>query len=102
MSNYIYAFHGGKIPESPEEGAKLMARWETWMAGLGGALANPGAPLGLSKTVSAGAVTDDGGSNPLSGYTIVKADSMNDALEKTKGCPHLEHGTIEVAEEMQI
>jgi hypothetical protein len=28
----------------------------------------------------------------------VKADSMDAALEMAKGCPHLEHGTIEVAE----
>ena len=28
MSNYVFAYHGGKMPESPEEGAKHMAKWK--------------------------------------------------------------------------
>ncbi len=103
MSNYIFAYHGGKEPESPEEGAKHMAKWKAWVGGLGDAVVNPGTPLGKSKTVSSGGVSDDGGSNPLLGFSIVKADSMDAALEMAKGCPTLEiHGTIEVAEVMEM
>ena len=102
MSSYIFAYHGGKRPETPEAGAELMARWKAWMGGLGDALVNPGNPVGKSKTVGSGGVSDDGGSNPLSGFSIVKADSMDAALEMAKGCPHLDHGTIEVAEAMEM
>ena len=98
MSNYVFAYHGGKKPESPQEGAKLMAKWKAWVGGLGDAVVNPGTPLGMSKTVSSGGVSDDGGSNPLLGFSIVKADSMDAALEMAKECPHLQLGTIEVAE----
>ena len=103
MSNYIFAYHGGKKPESPEAGAELMAKWNAWVEGLGDASVNPGSPLGKSKTVSADGVSDDGGSNPLNGYSIVKADNMDAALEIAKGCPFLElGGTIEVAEVMEM
>ncbi len=102
MSNYIFAYHGGKKPESPEEGAKHMAKWKAWIGGLGDAVVNPGTPLGKSKTVSSSGVSDDGGSNPLSGFSIVKADSMDAALEMAKGCPYLDIGTIEVAEAMEM
>ncbi len=102
MSNYVFAYHGGKKPESPEEGPKLMVKWKAWVGGLGDAVVNPGSPLGMSKTVSSDGVSDDGGSNPLSGFSIVKADSMDAALEMAKGCPHLEHGTIEVAEVKEL
>ncbi len=103
MSNYILAYHGGKKPESPEEGDKHMAKWKAWIDGLGDAVVNPGTPLGMSKTVSSDGVSNDGGSNPLSGYSIVTADSMDAALEIAKGCPFLEmHGTIEVAEVMEM
>ena len=98
MPNYVFAYHGGKKPESPEEGAKHMAKWKAWVGGLGDAVVNPGTPLGMSKTVSSGGVSDDGGSNPLLGFSIVKADNMDAALEMAKECPHLELGTIEVAE----
>jgi len=102
MPNYVFAYHGGKRPESPEEGAKLKARWQAWLDGLGDAVVNPGTPLGMSKTVSAEGVADGGGPNPLAGFSIVKADSMAAALEMAKSCPFLEMGTIEVAEAMEM
>ncbi len=103
MPNYVLAYHGGKTPESPEEGARQMAKWNAWVGGLGDAVVNPGTPLGKPKTVSAGGVSDDGGSDPLLGFSIVKADSMDAALEMAKACPTLEiGGTIEVAEVMEM
>lgn len=102
MSNYVFAYHGGEKPESPEAGAILMAKWKAWLGGLGDAVVNPGAPVGMSKTVSSGGISDNGGLNPLSGLSIVKADSMDAALKMAKGCPHLEHGTVEVAEMMDL
>ncbi len=102
MPNFVFAYHGGKKPESAEEGAKLMAKWKTWVGGLGDAVVNPGTPLGMSKTVSSGGVSDDGGPNPLTGYSVVKADSMDAALEMAKACPFLDMGTIEVAEVMEM
>ena len=79
-----------------------MAKWKAWIVGLGDAVVNPGTPLGKSRTVSSGGVSDDGGSNPLTGFSIVKAGSMDAALDMAKGCPFLEMGTIEVAEVMQM
>ncbi|MCH9765570.1 MAG: YciI family protein [Alphaproteobacteria bacterium] len=102
MANFIFAYHGGKKPESPEAGAELMAKWQAWIGGLGDAMVNPGAPVGMSKTVSAKGVANDGGSNPLSGFSIVEADSMEAALKLAKDCPHLDHGTIEIAEMMKM
>ena len=103
MPNYIIAYHGGKKPESPEEGAKHMAKWKAWVGGLGDAAVNPGTPLGKSKIVSSSGVSDDGGSNPMSGFSVVKADSMDAALEMAKECPFLETGgTLEVAEMMEM
>ncbi len=103
MPNYVFAYHGGKKPESPEAGAELMAKWNAWLGGLGDAVVNPGTPLGKSKTVSSAGVSDDGGSNPLSGFSIMQADSMDAALEMARTCPFLElEGTIEVAEAMKM
>ena len=102
MPNFVFAYHGGKKPESPEEGAKLKAKWNAWLEGLGDAVVNPGTPLGMSKTVSSDGVSDDGGSNPLSGFSILNAGSMDAALEMAKACPFLEMGTIEVAEAMEM
>jgi hypothetical protein len=102
MPNFVIAYHGGSKPESPEEGAKHMAKWKAWLGGLGEAVVNPGTPLGKSKTVSAKGVSDGGGPNALTGYSIVMADSMESALEMAKACPFLEMGTLEVAEVMEM
>ena len=104
MPEFIYAFHGGGKPDTPEEGAKVMARWEAWMGGMGDKLVNPGAPVGMSKTVSKDGVADNGGSNPLSGYTVVSAASIEEACEMAKSCPILDdgNGTVEVAPVMEM
>ena len=77
-----------------------MAAWNAWFQTLGSAVVDGGAPVGASKTVSAGGVADVGGANPLSGYSIVNADNLDAAVEIVKGCPILEAGTVEVAEAM--
>ena len=102
MSNYVFAYHGGKKPESREEGAKFMERWKAWSDGLGDVWINRGSPVGMSKTVDADGVSDGGGSNPLSGYSVVQADSIDAAVKIAQSCPHVEHGTIEVAEVLDM
>ena len=103
MHKYIFAFHGGKSFETKEQGAEHMTKWRAWSASLGEAVVDPGMPVGPSKTVSAAGVTDDGGSNPLSGITIVQAESIEAAIEMAKRCPHVDiGGTIEVAQAMQM
>ncbi len=79
-----------------------MAKWQAWVSGLGDAVVNPGTPLGKSKAVSSAGVSNTSGSERLAGFSIVKADSMDAALEMAKKCPFLEIGTIEVAEVMEM
>ena len=102
MPKFIFAYHGGKKPETPEQGQQFMAAWRAWFDGLGGAVADPGNPVGMSKTVTATGVEDNGGSNPLSGYTLVTAADIDAATELAKGCPILDGGSIEVAEVLDI
>ena len=96
----MFAYHGGKMPETEAEIAAEMHRWSEWMKGLGDALVDPGNPVGMSKTVSIDGVADNGGANPVSGYSLVMADNMNATLAMAAGCPMVTqgHGSIEVAE----
>ena len=102
MANYIFAYYGEPTFASPEEGEQHKAKWQAWVKDLGDAWVNPGTPLGRPKTVSASGVSDDNGAHRLTGFAIVKADSMDAALVLAKGCPFLEHGTIDVAETMDM
>lgn len=100
MPSYMFAYHGGKTPESPEEGEKVMAAWNAWFAGMGDAVEIPGAPVGQSYTVSSDGAVDNGGANPLSGFSVIKADSVEAACELAKECPMVKDGSgnVEVAQ----
>lgn len=104
MTKYIYVYHGGTAPDSPEESQKVMAEWMAWFGEMGDAVVDGGNPLGMSKTISAVGVADDGGANPASGYTIVNAKDMDAAVAMAKGCPMVKsgNGSVEVAECMDM
>lgn len=102
MAKYVLAYHGGKMPETPEEGAKVMAAWQSWFEGLGSAVIDGGNPCGMSKTVTSSGVEDNGGANPISGYSLIEAADIDAAVEMAKGCPILDHGSVEVAEAMEM
>ena len=104
MPKYVLAYHGGSMPETDAEKAEVMQAWGAWMGGLGDALVDPGNPVGQSSTVNAdGSVSQDGGANPLSGYSLLTADSQEAAIKAASGCPILSRGgTVEVAETFDI
>ncbi|PSL16576.1 hypothetical protein [Shimia abyssi] len=104
MPKFIFVYHGGGRPKTPEEGEKVMAAWGAWMAGIGDDLVDGGNPAGMSKTVTASGVKDNGGANPMSGYTLVNAPTMDAACAIAATCPILEGGagTVEVAEAMEM
>jgi hypothetical protein len=72
---------------------------DAWGAWLGAAAIDGGNPVGPSSTVKAdGSVVSDGGANPASGYSLIEASDIEDALAKAKGCPLLAAGgSVEVA-----
>lgn len=103
MSDYIIAYHGGEKPASPEEGEAHMSKWKAWLAGLGDAVVNPGTPLKNTRIVSADGVSEGGGANAMTGFSVVSAASLDAALDMARSCPVLDiGGTLEVAEMMSL
>lgn len=100
MAKYLFVYHGGNKPDSKEEIAEVMNAWGQWLGSMGSAVVDGGNPVGQSSTVqSNGSVVDNGGANPASGYSLIEAPDLNDAIAKAKGCPVLARGgSIEVAE----
>ena len=100
MSKFVYIFTGGTMAATPEERAAVMQKWGAWMGTLGSALLEEGNPFGDSATVSATGVTTGA---PAGGYTIINADSLQDATDKAEGCPVLAvGGTVEVYQALQM
>ncbi len=104
MSKYLFVYHGGKHPETDEEMAKVLDDWGQWMGSMGAAVIDGGNPVGMSSTVNPdGSVSDNGGSNPTSGYGLFEASDHDDAVAKARGCPILAAGgSVELAEALDM
>jgi hypothetical protein len=104
MANYMLIYHGGGAPATDAEREAETAAWTSWFTGMGAATVDRGNPTAQSKTVATDrSVTDGGGANPATGYSILSAGSLDDAVELAKGCPHLRSGgSVEVAEILNI
>ncbi len=65
----------------------------------GAAIIDGGNPTGQAKTVGTNGVVDGGGLNPITGYSLIDAPSLDAAVAMAGGCPVLKSGgTVEVAE----
>ena len=96
MAKYLFVYHGGgDNPESEEEVAAVLDAWGNWFGTMGAAVIDGGNPDG--------SVSSDGGANPATGYSLIEASSLDDALAKAKGCPILAaNGSVEVAEAIDM
>jgi hypothetical protein len=96
MAKFLLLYTGGSsgMSASPEEQKAIIQAWTDWYTGLGAAVVDPGNPfLPVAKSVSeAGKVSDKPVGTPATGYTIVRADSLDGAVAMAKGCPHLKAG----------
>jgi hypothetical protein len=103
MANYVLLYHGGGTPETDDERARVLQAWGEWFDRVGAAMVDGGNPFGNSRALRADGVADGTGDDPATGYSIVKADSLDDATELAKGCPILDDpgGRIEVYETFQ-
>lgn len=103
MPKFLLTYHGKPDIQGPEDGTRHMTAWKAWMEGLGTAVVDAGLPVGPSKTVTPDGVEDGGGSNPVSGITVIQAETMEEAIAMAQGCPHLSGtGTIEVSEALDM
>jgi hypothetical protein len=92
MKRYVYLYFGGRPPASPEEGQKLFAAWQAYMARMGERMVD-GAPLGPHRVVG-GDTTGH-----AHGFGIVQAASLDEAVSWTQDHPHLlMGGRVEVSE----
>jgi len=103
MPQYVIAYLGGNQPSNPEEGKKHMSKYMEWISSLGEKAVSPMNPFKNTSTVNPDGTITNGSKTSMSGYTIIKTDSMAEAMKIVKDCPFLEvGGTLEVSELMQM
>lgn len=97
MAKFVYIYTGGSMPESEEEGKRIMEAWMAWLGGMGDHVLDAGNPFGASKSV------DGNGATHATGYSVVSAGSLDEAAEHAKGCPIFAGGgNVEVYEALEM
>jgi hypothetical protein len=95
MANFLLVYSGGgEMAPSEAERAAIMQAWGAWFGGLGSALVDGGNPFtpAAKSIASNGKVSDGPVGTMATGYSIIKADSLDAAVEMSKGSPVLQSG----------
>lgn len=89
MANFVLLFSGGKMPEGEAETQMVMDAWGKWMGKYQDSIVDAGNPFTpAAKTISGDGSVDDGPvGTPATGYTIIKANSTDSAIDIAKECP---------------
>ena len=94
---------GGDYPANPEEGQKHFSKYQQWLLSLGDAVVSPAIPFKDTHTVQPNGTAAPGSATAMSGLSIIKLGSMDEALEAAKSCPFLEiNGTLEISEMIEM
>src|SRR5262249_45320327 len=97
MGKYVFAYKGGGMAPTEEEQQRVMAAWGAWFGTLGDSVIEMGNPFGAAAAVNGGSTSG------LTGYSVISADSLDDAVAKAGGCPILESGGgVEVYETIEM
>jgi hypothetical protein len=102
MADFLLLTHGGSMPESPEEGAKVMQAWNDWFAKIAPSIVYSGNPISQARTVSADGSVDSGAGHTITGYTVIKAADLDAAVAIAKGCPLTAGMSAEVLETVKM
>jgi hypothetical protein len=104
MANYVLVYKGGGGMANDEAARqKIMEAWGKWFGSLGANLVDGGNPFGPSASIAPNGSVSNAGGAGLTGYSIIKGDSLQAATEAAKGCPVLaDGGTVEVYETFPV
>jgi hypothetical protein len=91
MTAYLFTF---RAPDDYAPSADTFDAWSTWQLTLGARIKDRGNPAFAAATLGASAADTN-----LGGYSLIRATSLDAAVELARGCPILGRGgAVEVGE----
>jgi hypothetical protein len=92
MAKFLITYQGGgEMPGDPQGRQMMMEAFGAWVASVGDKMVDPGTPLGPAKVVSGGGV-DDAKPGDIRGYTLLSADTLDDAVDLVRNHPFISRG----------
>ncbi|MDH3260504.1 MAG: hypothetical protein OEM81_14120 [Acidimicrobiia bacterium] len=96
MKKFVFLYYGYAEPTQ-----ETMDAWMAWFGTVGEHLVDSGNPFGPGREVTTGTTNElTAEASPITGYSIVNADSMDDAEKLLAGCPIIDSVRIYEATSM--
>lgn len=96
MKKFVIFHYGFEMP-TPE----IMDAWSKWFESIGEKIVDPGSPLGNGREISRSGTKElPMGLDSLTGYTVINAESIEEAEKIAKSCPMIT--SIQVYEAMSM
>jgi hypothetical protein len=94
MSKYMLVYTGGSMPQGEAEQKRVLKDWDRWYKRVGKSVVDQGNPFTpMAKNISSDGRISDGSSDcKASGYSLIQANSLDDAVAIAKDCPVLKDG----------
>jgi hypothetical protein len=103
MKKYLLVYYGGKTETDPKKFQASMEIWMKWFKDAGKAVVDMGAPTMAVKTVSGKGAKNGVNGDPITGYSVFQAESIDGVIEMAKKSPQLSsEGQIAIYEIMSM
>jgi len=103
MAQFIITYIGGTPPSTPEAGKKHMEDYRNWLTKYADQITSPANPFKDTHSIDPDGNVTRGSVSALSGYTLLEADTIEEAIEIAKECPFLNvGGSLDVAQLVQM
>ena len=102
MATYLFTYHGGDMP-SEAEAEQVTQDWISWFSSIGEGVVDGGNPVGRAASIAPDGTVNNALTNWVGGYSVIKADSFEQAVEWAQSCPQLKSGgSVEVGETFDV
>jgi hypothetical protein len=94
MKTFVLLYSGGSMPEGEAEQKRTLKEWEGYFKRVGKGMVDQGNPFSHDRRTitSDGKVMSMADCPDASGYSIIRADSLDDAVAIAKSNPILHDG----------
>ncbi len=83
MKKFVFLYFGFERPTQ-----EIKDAWSNWFASIGDKLVDSGNPFGAGREIThSGSKELPLDNRAITGYSIINAESINEAEEIAKGCP---------------
>jgi hypothetical protein len=94
MARFLVTYYADDMPQDPESIAQVRRAFSRWAAKTGAALADIGAPIRSTTTISSDGIRNGAPAVPFMGWSVIEAEDANMAVRLVRDHPFLSRGGV--------